>query len=200
MRILLHVVGEAVMPLVNDLPRREAREDDDPAHLADEAVDRPREVVVGAVVDEHAAEDLRVNRQRQKEPEANIPVLNEGLVMAKVHGREGHDAEGGVEAVIPEVEVPIAPELREREGRQRRNKGGHDGPPGGGRRAFPPRSGLSENAARTALSAGSPRSNVSHSTHDHREIAYTAVRPTERARAGTFYTKSSVANLHHPRA
>ena len=66
-RIELRVVRVLVMALVDDLPRREAREHDHAANFADEAIDGARKVVVRRVVDPHAAENLRVARQRHQE-------------------------------------------------------------------------------------------------------------------------------------
>jgi hypothetical protein len=64
--VLLRVIREAMVALVNDLPRGVAGDDDEAGELADEAVDRAREVAVAAVVDEDVEQDVAVEDQREQ--------------------------------------------------------------------------------------------------------------------------------------
>src|SRR6185436_13011061 len=66
--------------------------------------------------------------QRQEQPEAVVPALHERLVTAVVHRGEQRHAQRRVEPVIPEVEVPVPPELREGERGQGGYNRGHGSP------------------------------------------------------------------------
>ncbi len=113
-RILLLVVGEHVMTPVEDLPGREAGHDPHAEDLAQEAVDRLREVAVGRVVDERVAHHLQVRRDDGEGYQVEAPgeletAPAEGPEQARRPEKEGHPGQ-----VVLDVEPGVAEEVRRR--------------------------------------------------------------------------------------
>ncbi len=131
-RVVLEVVGVAVVALVEHLPRGEARQDHHAAELADDPIERPWEARVRAHVHEHVAEDAEVRDHREPEqivelhrPEDRALTDQALPAVARARGDDGHER-GRVDAVVIEVEVPVLAELRERQrGEGRDLRGGH---------------------------------------------------------------------------
>nr|WP_293258424.1 hypothetical protein [Nannocystis sp.] len=103
-----------MVALVNDLPRRVAGDDDQAGELADEAVDRAREVAVAAVVDEDVEQDVAVEDHRERGQVPPAPRQGAGdQRLAVVHQQPGVEGEQAreVAAVVEEVEPLVPPVL-----------------------------------------------------------------------------------------
>ena len=109
-RVLLRVVRVAVVPLMDDLPRGVARDHDQARELADQPVDRPREVAVATIVDEHVEQDVDVDRRREQRhvPPAPRPDHRLGVARQQVDVQRHQPRQ--VAAVVQEVE-PLVPSV-----------------------------------------------------------------------------------------
>ena len=106
-RVLLDAIGEGVVTLMDDLPRSITSEHDEAAELADQAIDGSREVPMGAVVDEHTAENLNVTRGRDEQEMPRLPRRKETREVRRGHGCESQRTSGEPETVVDEVKARI---------------------------------------------------------------------------------------------
>jgi hypothetical protein len=107
-RIFVAIVREPVVAAVNDFPRCEARDDHEPADLADDSIENARETVMRRVVDVDAAQDLRMADEWQEEEKTKVPRRRERVKARDVHFEQQGPAKDGVKEIVPNVKESIS--------------------------------------------------------------------------------------------